>query len=146
MNTPSYDCLPDRTCHVFTFVSRGERIIEKIVVFSLTTPPNDYSVVLGDLYADGSIDVNSKSNNGDAYKVLSTVVKVICSFLVRYPDAKISIEGSSRARIRLYQIAIARELPALFSQFVIYGFREGNFEIFEIGKSYQSFLISLRKG
>lgn len=107
--------------------------------------PDTYALLLGDLLGDGSIDVNGKSRNGDTRMVLNTVLRIIFEFLSQEQDAKIFVEGSSPARTRLYQIAIASQLDALRDQFNIAGMLDGEFQDFQIGRSYSAFVISLKK-
>lgn len=145
MHTQSYEYLSDSSCRIFRFTSSGRRNIDKIVVFNSIEPPGCYSLLLGDLAGDGSIDVSGKSNNGDAEIVLSTVAKIIDCFLSQYQGSKIYFEGSTSARTRLYQIAIAKQLPDLITSFNIQGFDNGELRDFQPGRSYQGFVVSRRK-
>jgi hypothetical protein len=104
MDDTLYECLFERLGQMFTFKSTGKQTIFKIVLFNPTTEPNIYSVTLGNLQDDASIDVSAKDGNGDGEFVLSTVAKAIAFFLSDYPEASIIIEGTTPIRTRLFQI------------------------------------------
>ncbi|MHA4741903.1 DUF6934 family protein [Dyadobacter sp. MSC1_007] len=144
MNASSYPFRVDDSCHIFRFTSTGMKTIEKVVVFDPLPIPGIYMLVLGDFDED-EIDVGVKSNNRDLEMVLSTVVKIIAFFLSDYPDASIFVEGSSAARNRLYRIMIEKERKNWRELFVIKGIDEDTFEVFQSGKNYSSYLISLCK-
>ena len=46
------------------------------------------------------------SNNGDAEKILATVVAAVYAFYDQYPTVWILLTGSTASRTRLYQMAI----------------------------------------
>jgi hypothetical protein len=144
MDDTLYECLFERLGQMFTFKSTGKQTIFKIVLFNPTTEPNIYSVTLGNLQDDASIDVSAKDGNGDGEFVLSTVAKAIAFFLSDYPEASIIIEGTTPIRTRLFQIAISRELDDLGTYFDIRGLDGTKLEIFQPGKTYQGFVISLK--
>lgn len=122
----------------------GNKVMDKIVLFVPTAISDSYTVVLGDLQSDGSIDVAGTSGKANAEFVLSTVAKAIAFFLSDRPEAEVLIEGSTFARTRLYQIAIARELQDLGNYFDIYGVTNEGLEIFQQGRVYGSFTVTVR--
>ncbi|MDR6804310.1 hypothetical protein J2Y45_001579 [Dyadobacter sp. BE34] len=144
MNTPWYDYFSDGFCKIFYFAGSGNGRIDKIVIFTQMQEPDAYSITLGNLRLDGSIDVHGTAGDGDAAEILSTVAKVIAFFLVDHPQAAIFIEGTTAARVRLYQMAIVRELDDLGKYFDIHGFDGSDMEIFQPGRNYLSFTISLK--
>ncbi len=118
--------------------------MDKIILFSPASYPDSYSVLLGDLQYDGSIDVNRRGGRNNAEFVLSTVAKAIAFFLSDFPEAEIIIEGNTPARTRLYQIAIAREIDDLGRYFEIYGLGDDGLETFQKGRTYQGFVITIK--
>ncbi|SDF79660.1 hypothetical protein SAMN04487996_112220 [Dyadobacter soli] len=144
MNTPWYDYLPDSSGRMFYFSSSGDKKIDKVLFFNYLHDPEVFEIVLGNLRTDGSVDVDGTGDQRDAAAVLSTVAKCIAFFLSDHPDAEIFIEGSTPARTRLYQMAIVRELKDLGQYFDIYGFTGNCQEIFQSGRNYRSFIISLK--
>lgn len=120
--------------------------MDKVVLFLPTAIPNSYAVVLGDLQNDGSIDVDCTSNSGNTKFILTTIAKAIAFFLSDRPLAEVMIEGTTQARTRLYQIAIVRELKDIGNYFDIYGLTADGYEIFQLGRSYRSFTVSIKNG
>lgn len=118
--------------------------MDKIVLFVPTAIPDSYTVILGDLQNDGSVDVVGTSGNGNTELILATVAKAIAFFLSDHPEAEVLIEGSTQARTRLYQIAIVRELRDIGSYFDIYGLTTDGYEVFQQGRSYLSFTVSIK--
>lgn len=118
--------------------------MDKIVLFTPTAFINSYSIILGDIAWDGSIDINRKNDRNNAEFVLSTVAKTIAFFLSDFPEAEIIIEGSTLSRTRLYQLAIRRGMDDLGRYFDIYGMDGDNLEIFQKGKMYRSFVVTVK--
>lgn len=145
MNTPWYDYFSDGSCNIFYFAGSGNGRIDKILIFTQMEDPDAYSIALGNLWLDGSIDVHETAGDGDTVAILSTVAKAIAFFLADHPQAAIIIEGTTPARVRLYQMAIVCELDDLGKYFDIHGFDGSDREIFQPGRNYLSFTISLKK-
>lgn len=144
MNDAFYESLLNGQHVVFWFTSTGRESVIKAILFRSTCESDTYEMLLGDLNPDGSIDVEMRSNNGDTEKVLSIAAKSIAFFLSDHLDAKVVIEASSESRMRLYQIAIRREMEDLGKYLDVYGFDGENLEAFRSGKSYKKFIVSLR--
>jgi hypothetical protein len=81
------------------------------------------------------IDDAVVSNNQDTEKVLATVGAIIIDFWKHYPGTLISVEASTDARMRLYQMKINkywREIEGMFEIFCytgednIFPYRPGN--------------------
>jgi len=145
MNTPWYDYLPDGFGNIFYFSGCGNKNIDKVLLFKYLDDPEVYEIILGSLRGDGSIDVEGSGDNGDAATILFTVAKAIAFFLSDHPRAEVFIEGTTQARTRLYQMAIARELDDLGDYFDIRGLTDDHEELFQLGRNYQAFTISLKK-
>jgi hypothetical protein len=145
MDHPFYEFTDNENSFRFEFVSIGKTVIPKAVIFQPLPVADFYNLAMGDVDDDGDIDVFSRSNNGDIEMVLATVVQIVLQFLHSRPESTIFIEGSTPVRIRLYQIAIERELQNLRERFMIAGLYEGEFELFRRNVNYTVLVISLKK-
>jgi hypothetical protein len=127
---------------IFEFVSEGPRgMIEKLVIFSTMDFPDIYNLAFGDKHPiSGELDDFCRSNNGDADKVLATVVQTVVVFTELFPHAVIYAEGSSAARTRLYQMGIAKYLDEIKAEFEIFGLVNEHWEPFQVGQTYTAFL------
>ncbi|SHN50447.1 hypothetical protein SAMN05444395_101163 [Flavobacterium fryxellicola] len=103
-----------------------------------------FNVAFGDLdLKTREINDGVITNNGDATKVLATVVSTVYAFTGRYPDAHIFATGSSEARTRLYRMGITNNLEELKNDFYVYRFKvDESFESFSVGEDYLGFLIT----
>jgi hypothetical protein len=97
----------------YTFISKGKNDIAKAVEFTVLDVENVFNLFFGDLLTDGTIDDTVISNNGDAVRVLSTVISIAMDFLDRHAAAMIFFTGSTRLRtamchriLRMYYIRI----------------------------------------
>jgi hypothetical protein len=126
----------------FKFQSKGKRGVFEKVVFITPISDEMYNLALVDYnaatneYSDQTI-----TDNGDMPQVLATVLKTINSFLDTQPDKAIYFEGSSPARTRLYQIAIAKVYDYDESEFLIFGRKDEIWLAFEPNVSFEGFLI-----
>ncbi|HZE84352.1 MAG TPA: hypothetical protein VE035_08575 [Puia sp.] len=95
----------------YLFSSEGIRgKIAKGVIYS-RIERNLFNLGFGDWNEEHQeLDDSNRSNNGDRDKVLATVAFTVFDFTNKYPDAQIIAEGSTSARTRLYQMAIADNL------------------------------------
>lgn len=145
MTEPFYEFTILDKAHRFDFVSIGEQIINKTIIFHQTHHTGIYSLTLADVTENQEFDVYNVSDNGDMKKVLSTVLRTITAFLESYPNAKVVFSGSTPSRTRLYQIAITHELSNFQTRFLIEGYtHEKGFELFTKNKSYDGFAISVK--
>lgn len=102
-------------------------------------------MALGDIKPDGSLDVLSKSNNGDMEKILSTVIQTLMVFLAYQPEANVFFAGSTPTRTRLYQIVLNKEIDKVYSTLKVLGLYEDDLEPFEPNKNYEGFVVSKKK-
>jgi len=79
------------------------------------------------------------SNNGDLELILATVAAAAHDFCRYHPGASIFVVGGTAARTRLYQMAIARYLDRLQTQFTIYGELSDAWEPFQPNRPYTAF-------
>lgn len=128
----------------FEYVSIGQNIIHKAIVFHETRIPFLYSLMLGDINDDGSLSTQNRSNNGDMAKNLATVYRTIEQFLIKNPRALIIFNGNTPSKTRLYQIAIAKYLDYFLETYLIWGIRCDNDERepFQLNQAYQGFFIT----
>lgn len=135
----------DRT--VFEFISEGPkgRIGKLIELMAFANAPNAtgtvYNLALGDRDANGQLDDQPVTNNGDTQRILLTVAAAIAYFTDQHPGAVVYAEGGTPARTRLYQMGIARNLPEIQAVFYVEGLFEGHWDRFRSGVTYNAFLI-----
>ena len=104
----------------YTFISKGKRDIQKVVEFLPGRPlKNFFNLAFGDLLPDDSIDDMANSNNGDIVKVLTTVVRILEDFTLKYPQANIFFAGSTEERTILYKRIIKRYYSTFKERFGI---------------------------
>lgn len=144
MNAAFYESILNGKHVMFWFTSTGRVSIIKAILFRPTSEPNTYEMLLGDLNPDGSIDLEMRSNNDDTENVLSAAAKSIAFFLSDHQEAKVVIEANTDARTRLYQITIGREMVDLGEYLEVCGFDGDNLEVFQSGRKYKKFIVSLR--
>ena len=141
MNKPIYP-IEHTNEYSYAFLSIGSNgIILKIVAFD-KIEGNIYNLGFGDYnFSDGTIDDIIKSNNGDAEKVLATVVSILNDFLLKHPTFTIYLTGSTEIRTRLYQIAINTYLEEFSTLYEIFGQYGDELEPFQKNRNYESFLV-----
>jgi hypothetical protein len=99
-STSTYDLqdIDIETGYRFLFESQGSRNILKAVRYSYVQKFEDknlYNLGFGDYDLEtGEIADEANSNNGDAYKVLQTVLSTVPYFFQKNPDAILFIQGS----------------------------------------------------
>ena len=142
MKLPKYQLKSTDKLSSYEFVSEGPRgLIVKRIQFTLINREEVYNLAFGDMEPiSGDIDDLAISKNGDSEKVLATVVSAVYAFCDKNPNAWILAVGSTASRTRLYQIGIAKFHKDLAEEFDIYGQREEDWELFELGKNYKAFL------
>jgi hypothetical protein len=86
----------------------------------------------------------SITNNDDRDKVLATVAATVLEFLDHFPDMMVYAQGSTTSRTRLYQMGIAARHEEISSMLNIYGFINGQWEIFQRNYNYGAFLVCLK--
>ena len=141
MNLPTYQLKSEEDLKAFEFTSEGLKgNIEKLIVFQKTNTPNLFNLAFGDKTRDGKLDDKTISNNGDAEKVLTTVISAVYAFFDKNPNCFLYVTGSTKSRTRLYRIGITRFYDEMTEDFYLYGKIGNEFHPFEIGKEYEGFL------
>lgn len=111
MKYPTYEYSTEENLDIFQFESTGLKgTIIKLVQYtemSITGEDKCYNLAFGDLdITTREINDSIITNNGDAHKVLATVVSTIYVFTKKYPNAYVYATGSNEARTRLYRMGI----------------------------------------
>lgn len=78
---------------------------------------------------------------GDRNTVLATISDIIESFFEPYPSHTIYFKGTSKSRIRLYQIGINHYYDELSARFHILKELDDKITRFKTNANYKSFLI-----
>lgn len=133
----------DKLYFEFESISDSKQIRKAIEYIKIRQYPSIYSLSMGDVKEDGSIDLYVVSNNNDTQKVFFTIFQTMLIFFDEYPDSKILFYGSTPNRTRLYQIQINKFLDEVEHFFQIWGIVDGVQEQFIKNKNYQAFLIGL---
>jgi hypothetical protein len=143
MVLPRYELKTEKSRLFFEFMSEGHQVeILKIIKFCRTDFSGMYNLAFGDKgLTNGEIDDTSVSNNGDARKILATVVDAVCIFSDKYPNAWIYAIGSTQLRTRLYRMGIAKSLLDINKDFEIYGMIGNGWYPFVKNEAYEAFLI-----
>ncbi|GAA4072637.1 hypothetical protein GCM10022389_17550 [Flavobacterium cheonanense] len=145
MQYPRYEYSTEAELNIFEFESIGPKgKIIKLVQYTEMNIKGYYNLAFGDLdVKTREINDGVITNNGDAIKVLATVVSTVYAFTGKYPDAYIFATGSNDARTRLYRMGITNNLEELKNDFYVYGLRnDETFEPFIVGEDYLGFLIT----
>ncbi len=140
MNLERYPYIANKTYLDFEFDSKGPKgVVRKVVRF--TRLDDDlYNLGFGDLEErTGKINDLVTSNNSDTEKVLATVSEIADKFMLRFPHAIVAIQGTTKARTRLYQMNIAAYWDEINKVFEVRGLRHGKWEAFRKGINYDAF-------
>lgn len=99
--------IPEKDELFFIFLSQGEEVIPKLVLFSPIEKGGHkyYNWGFGDITmiekSGFQVDDKVESNNGDVKTVFYTVASTLSDFFERYPEATVHMEGSSQQRIEV---------------------------------------------
>jgi hypothetical protein len=142
MKLETYELEMDESGRVFEFVSNGPKgSIRKRVVYSQMYKNGIFNLGFGDInLTTNQFDDHSRSDNGDAEKVLATVVQTVLVFTMFRPKAIIYAKGSTPARTRMYQMGVSKYLESISEHFQVYGLINGEWEPFRKARRYEAFL------
>jgi hypothetical protein len=116
--------------------------IQKVIRYEKSEMGGYYNLGFGDVdLLTGEESDLKVTNNGDSKKVLRTVASTLYTFTNHYPDALVLASGSTKARTRLYRISIATNLEAIQTDFTIWGYYKGEWELLKKGVDYDIFLV-----
>ena len=143
MKLERYQLKSDSDLMSFEFISDGPKgKIVKMVQYTEMEGLDAYNIGFGDKNNEtGTYDDNIVTDNKDITKVLATVAATVESFTIKYPEKWVFITGSSKARTRLYRMAIAHYFQELEKDFYILGLLTNKWVEFEKDKKYTSFII-----
>ncbi|RAJ92997.1 hypothetical protein LX87_04509 [Larkinella arboricola] len=130
----------------FDFTSAGPKgRIPKLIEFS---PVHEQIHQLGltDRLANGESDLTlPPTNNGDVYRVMSTVIESMVCFFNEHPDQWVWIKGASAKHRRLYHRFLTTQLPAKNSHYLFYGIQsDQTWDAYQPGIDYESILVAKR--
>lgn len=145
MEKPIYNIESSSDRLLYEFESNSDyKIIKKAVVYlPIKQDPNLYELIFGDLQDDGTIDVQTVSNNQDIVLILNTVIKTLYHFFELYPSKTVIFTGSSASRNRLYRAVISKLINEKFDIFGITF--DDEIELFVPDKNYFAFQICLKQ-
>ncbi len=102
-----------------------------------------YTLYFGDNSVEPErIDDSVATNNGDAKKVMATVVEIVKDFLNDSPDVIIYFEARDNVRARLYRMTIGARFESLIESFAILGSVGDDWEAVMPNKTYDSYLAA----
>ena len=144
MENPKYLFESTASFTTYEFVSEGPKgRIRKLVSYAEFGDTGAYNLGFGDKLGDtDNFDDKVITDNGDSKKVLATVAATLYEFINKHPNALVFATGSTVARTRLYRIGISNALDDINKDFVVRGYFEGEWEIFERNRDYSIFLIT----
>jgi hypothetical protein len=131
----------------YEFTSEGPKgSIQKVIKYTETTNPDVYNLGFGDKLGDtDDYDDMSISDNKDSVRILATVAASTYTFTDAYPEKSILATGSTQSRTRLYRIGISNNLEEIEKDFVVLGYLNDKWELFERNKDYIAFVIKRKK-
>jgi hypothetical protein len=141
-----YNYTSDKTLKVYSFLSNGPSgPIHKIAKFS-EIGQNIYNFGFGDYNpVTNDISDTNVSNNQDTDVIMGTLGSIIYDFTNIFLDAAIFVEGTNKARTRLYQMNINKHWERMSPVFDVFGLKDDRWEPFKRGINYDAFL-GRRKG
>lgn len=143
MNESAYPFEEGPLEYTYRFESVSEQAtIQKAVIFTKIEQSGVFNLALVDDLPDGLLSDTVVSNNDDMVTVLTTVFQITADFLNRFPDVSVYFSGSDARRIRLYRVAISRELENLQRMYTIVGLRSNSISPFSVNLDYDGFLIA----
>lgn len=148
MQLHAYPLLKNEDLTSYYFWSTGPNgRVKKVVIFQVIDHEEElFNLAFGDL-PEGSDVINdlAVTNNGDTKLILSTVGKAVVEFFEDFPAATVVASGSTFARTRLYQINISRFIDEILPKFLVKGYLNGCWELFEASTNYEAFMIKKKK-
>lgn len=142
MHLPAYTYKTNEQFLDYEFESSGPKGKVKKVVRFTEIRKSVYNLAFGDLDEhSGEISDIAVTNNNDSKKVLSTVAAIVYDFTQQYPHSRVVAMGSTKSRTRLYRMGITNHFNEIAALFHVYGLYEGSWELFEIRKDYDAFLV-----
>jgi hypothetical protein len=138
--------VPERFYYDFFSVGPQGKIKKVVEYYRIPGVATEvYNLSFGDWdERESRMNDKANTNNADRDKVLATVAATVVDFLNHHPDASIFAAGSTDARTRLYQMGISRLWEEISNTFQVEGFINGNWQPFQKGVNYSSFLLKMK--
>jgi len=136
-----YNYTSDKTLRVYSFLSNGPNgPIHKIAKFT-EMGQNIYNFGFGD-YDPRTNDISdiSVSNNQDTDVIMGTLGSIIYDFTNLFLEAAIFVQGTDKARTRLYQMNINKHWESISAIFELFGLKSEQWEPVKKGVNYEAFL------
>jgi hypothetical protein len=101
-----------------------------------------YNLAFGD-YDEHTdrLDDRIVSDNGDRERILYTIAKAAIDFFKERPFGIIMIIGTTKSRVRLYQIKISIFWAEIKTHYEVLGKYQGRWAPFEKGINYEEFVV-----
>jgi hypothetical protein len=144
MHFDRYNYLASIDYKIYVFYSQGPKgRIEKMVSYEkVENSPAIYNLAFGDIDpATGLMSDRNITDNGDRDTVLTTVADTVSDFSDHHNKPMIYIVGSTLSRTRLYQMSITKIYEEIASFYIVQGYREGQWEIFQKNVNYEAFVV-----
>ena len=144
MRLERYNFEKDSTQMLFEFISEGPKgqIVKRVQYSKIEGSDKVYNLAFGDKkMGDEEIDDTIVTDNKDSQKILATVAATVLTFTDTYKDVVVFAVGSTKARTRLYQIGIAKNLDELQLYFDIFGYYQKKWFKFERNTPYEAFYV-----
>jgi hypothetical protein len=134
---------------IFEFTSVGPKgAVRKRVLFRPTGYADMFDLALGDIVPD-SPDIDDKTiiNNEDRDKILATVARIIETYTAIHAERWVCFRGNTKAKTRLYRMAISVNIKELSKRFEIHGVLEDDTVLpFETAQPFYAFLVRRKTG
>ena len=101
-----------------------------------------YNLAFGD-YDEHTDRLDDKivSDNGDRERILYTIANAAIDFFKKRPLGIIMVRGTTKSRVRLYQIKIAFFWTEIRAHYEVLGKYQGKWTPFEKGVNYEEFVV-----
>lgn len=136
-----YNYNSDRTLRLYSFFSNGPQgPIHKLAKFT-EIDQNIFNFGFGDHDPlTNDISDTTVSNNQDTDIIMGTLGSIIYDFTNVFLEAAIFVEGTNKARTRLYQMNINKQWERIAPIFEVFGLKGELWEPFRKGVNYDAFL------
>ena len=142
MHLPKYHALANGTHDSYEFLSSGPKGTIKKVVVNTEIIPGVFNLAFGDWdEVEQQIKDSTRSNNSDRDMILATVASTVIDFMDYHPNSTLFAQGETPSKTRLYQIGIKSNWLEISLLFTIFGFKNGAWEKFQLGKNYEAFTL-----
>ncbi len=129
----------------FLFRSFGKKgLVFKLVEFE-EIGEQRYNLAFGD-FVDGVFSDSVVTNNFDILKTISTVAEATYRFFDNYQNAILEIEAIDERRLRLYNRILNRKHDEIVENLNLFGYVDGQREVFQPNRHYYKFEIQRKKG